>query len=578
MRTRTLFTVLAACLAAAPPASATWSPPFDLSVPDGLAGKHQIAADPSGAATVVWEAFDGTHTRVQARRIDPGASTGPILEVSEAGEDAQDPRVGVDATGNAIVVWNAEDGADWLVRSRRISPAGAMEDIRDLTSPSPAEPDPRIAVARDGSATLVWDGGISFLQVRRIDAAGTLGPVLDLSVPGHAVTDYEVAADPTGRAFVVWNADDGSDVRVHGRQMSPAGTLGAIADLSAAGVDAFSPQVGVDDAGVPTAVWRRSDGIVQARQGLSGGGLGAIMDVSPTGEVGTDPQLALDPAGNAFVMWGRVDAANETVHLRRIATGAVLEEIKDLSAGDNDSFPELSVDASGTATAAWMHDDGSARVIQARTAAPDGSLGPTADVSSTAVGEQALLPELASGPAGETTAVWARFDGVTSVIKAARYPEPPPPPPPPPPNAPAAPHTPAVTTPTSCPSVALKKLSSYTAGQPKSKRKRTKGIGTKLTLSRAGRLQLLSATLSYRLDGKARSAKLRTKQLSTSGTQPKLRFKLPGRLAGKLVLGKRVTLKLKLRARSGAAGCSFGRAKTLKLTTKVIWVSKRSAI
>jgi hypothetical protein len=222
-----------------------------------------------------------------------------------------------------------------------------------------------------------------------------------------------------------------------------------------------------------------------------------------------------------------------------------------------------------------MHDDGSARVIQARTAAPDGSLGPTADVSSTAVGEQALLPELASGPAGETTAVWARFDGVTSVIKAARYPEPPPPPPPSPPEAP---QTPTVTTPTSCPSVALRKLSPHTAGQPKSKRKRTKGIGTKLTLSRAGRLQLLSATLSYRLDGKPRRAKLRTKQLSTSGTQPKLRFELPGGLAGKLVLGKRVTLKLKLRARSGAAGCGFGRAKTLKLTTKVIWVSKTAAI
>jgi hypothetical protein len=125
--------------------------------------------------------------------------------------------------------------------------------------------------------------------------------------------------------------------------------------------------------------------------------------------------------------------------------------------------------------------------------------------------------------------------------------------------------------------VTLGRLRGFTGGQPKSKRARTKGIGARLKLSRGARLHLVSAKLTYRLRGRARTARLSSRRLTT-GRDAKLRLKLPRSLAAKLELGARVTLALKLRARSTAGGCAFGKARTLKVRTRLIWVSKRSAL
>ena len=123
----------------------------------------------------------------------------------------------------------------------------------------------------------------------------------------------------------------------------------------------------------------------------------------------------------------------------------------------------------------------------------------------------------------------------------------------------------------------LKSLRPDTAGQPRSRRGRARGIGARLSLSGSARVHLVSATLTYRAGGKARTAKLRAARLS-GGKQLKVRLRLHGRLATKLDLGTRVTLALKVRARMDKAGCSYGSTKSFRIRTKLIWVSTRSAI
>jgi len=125
--------------------------------------------------------------------------------------------------------------------------------------------------------------------------------------------------------------------------------------------------------------------------------------------------------------------------------------------------------------------------------------------------------------------------------------------------------------------VTLRKLTAHTAGQPKARTTRSKGVGAKLTLSGAARLQLLSTGLRYTRRGAARTVKLRTRQPGTTGREPKLRFRLPGKLSD-LGLGRRVTLTLRLRARATDPGCAFGTPKTLRIRTKLIWVARSSAL
>jgi hypothetical protein len=125
--------------------------------------------------------------------------------------------------------------------------------------------------------------------------------------------------------------------------------------------------------------------------------------------------------------------------------------------------------------------------------------------------------------------------------------------------------------------VTLKALSADTAGQPRSRRVRAKGIGARLALSAGARVRLDAVSMSYRLGGKTRTARLRTGHLR-GGKQLALRLRLRGRHADRLELGTRVTLVVRLRARSDRAGCGYGNARTFRLRTQLIWVSKRSAI
>jgi hypothetical protein len=341
-------------------------------------------------------------------------------------------------------------------------------------------------------------------------------------------------------------------------------------DVSFAGWDAQAAQVAIGPTGIPLVAWARRDGAVEARRGRAPPG--PIEAVSKVGEIASSPRVAADPAGNTTVAWQAFDGPDAFIQSRRIAADGTVEDVRDLAAGDVLDSPRVAVDASGEATVLWWTDTGAGIGVQARDVGAGGQLGMLADISPTGNGEDLFDPELAVDPAGHPVAVWARWDGSNWVIAAARFVVPVPPSQQPPPAAAGGGDPPGPGAP-SCASVVPRRLSAHTRGQPRARR--AKGIGTRLGLSGAGRLDLVSARLSYRLRGRRRTSRLRTRELD-AGSSETLRFKLPRPLARKLPLGLGVTLKL--RARAAAPGCGFGAARTLSVRTKLIWVPRRSAI
>jgi hypothetical protein len=140
------------------------------------------------------------------------------------------------------------------------------------------------------------------------------------------------------------------------------------------------------------------------------------------------------------------------------------------------------------------HDDSGDTSIRSRTASPDGRLGETLHVSPDE--EETVIPDLATDPSGNSIVTWGRQAPL--LIVGSRF-------------ATAVP--PAVTPPTVQPPVPP------------------------------------IAPVSYRLHGRPRVARLRITQPAV-GRQPKLRLRLPRKLARKLEHGTRVRLTLRLRARS----------------------------
>jgi hypothetical protein len=556
-----LLAALAGLLIAAPGASAAWSPPFDVSAPEGGA-RPQVSVDPAGIATVVWEGDGGANVIVRARRIDADGARGPVLTISDPAAFGYEPQVAVDADGDATVVWEG----DGVVHVRRITASGALGDIEDVSPVGEEGRAPQVAVDPSGNAMVIWNrpNAASFsytIEGRRIDATGALGPVMELSGPNASPAGYRVASDPLGNSYALWSAGG----VIQRRQVIAGGGLAPVFDVSAAGDEASRPQVAVDPSGLPIAAWQRSDGTVQFRRGGR-----PIIDLSaPESFL---PELAVDPAGNATVVWIRYDGANQRAELRRITANGTLGETHDLWSGGDDEQARVGVDERGDATVVWVNFNGSGEgVIRSRTVSAAGQRGDSVDLSP--VEQEVATPALATDPAGNSTAVWSRFDDPEYQIVGARFTSPPPPLGPPaalPAPLPAPPASMTVPAPVpvasaTCPTVTLKKFRGYTAGQPKSRRTRTKGVGTKLTLNRAARLRVVSATLLYQ----RRTVKLRTRQLTT-GKQTTLRFAVPRRLR----LGTRVTVVLRLRARSTAAGCDFGKPRTFRVRTRVIWVTR----
>jgi hypothetical protein len=579
---RSALTASVLLLVAAAPsgARAEWSAPFDLSLPGTSMQDPQVAVAPSGAAVATWVSYAGSDATAQARRIAADGTLGPILNLSQPGRRADDPDVAIDAAGNAIVVWSdrGQTGTEEIVRARRITATGALEPTVDITSAGLSSALPKVAVTPAGAATVVWFRRPGTVHLRRIDPVGGPGATLDVSPPDSS--QFDLAVDANGDAHIVWATFDGTNQLIHTRRADAGGALTPTITLSDGDQLSFAPQIALDATGNPTVTWVREDDGIELRRGTAGGGLGLTVTVAPAGALTGDRDLAVDGAGNATVVWRGQSGSNQAVFLRRVPASGPPGPINDLWSGGEDGDPRLASDGAGIPTVIWSHHSGAGATIRARTAPVSAPLGAIAALWPASTDTLVDDPRIASNAEGDVTAVWKREGGAgEAAIAAARFtvasPTPPPPagdPPAPQLDSPAP--APSPTAPPSCATVAVKRLSGHTGRQPKTKR--AKGTAARLTLDRGAQLDLISASLTYRHAGKARTAKLRTHDI-TAGRRAILRFKLPARLVPRLDLGHRVRLELKLRARSTGNGCPYGTTHKRTVRTKVIWVTRRTA-
>ncbi len=433
----------------APPGAALGGPTeaADFSPAGEVVDGSDVAVAPDGTATVVWSARQGGgEFQVFARRIAADGTRGATQQLSASGQDALAPQVAVAPDGTATVAWVRSDGANFLVQARRVDPGGTPEEsTKSLSTTGQDAAEPQVAVAPDGTSTVVWkrfDGSHYLVQERRIAPDGTReASSHTLSEAKRDAVEPQVGVAADGTATVVWSRFDGSSSIVQERQVEPDGEPAAAAQsLSAAGGNAIEPEVAVDGDGTATVVWDRFDGsnwIVQAQR-LSAAGLpeGGAANLSAGGGDAAEPELALAEDGTATVVWDRSDGTSFVVQARRLnPEGGLAGSTADLSAAGRDAAePAVAIAPSGTATVLWSRFDGTAFVVQRRDLSAGGALSGTESLST--AGRSASHPALAWGDDGTLAMAWNRFNGSADVVQAKTVPLvlPPPPPPPPPPN------------------------------------------------------------------------------------------------------------------------------------------------
>jgi hypothetical protein len=279
----------------------------------------RVAVDADGDAVFVWTRSDGTNDRIQARARSAAGTLSPVQTLSPAGQNAGFPRVAVDPAGDAVFVWTRSDGTNDRIQARARSAAGTLSPVQTLSQGGQDASQPYVGVDTDGDAVVSWersDGTNARAQARARSGAGTLSPVRTLSASGQSGLDPRVAVDGDGDAVVTWGRFDGTTFRAQARARSAAGTLSPVQNLSDPGERASSPSVAINDGGEAAFAWGRSDvanSRLEARTRSAAGILQPLTVLSPPGVDAVASQVDVDPDGDAVVTWLRFDGTDYRV-------------------------------------------------------------------------------------------------------------------------------------------------------------------------------------------------------------------------------------------------------------------------
>ncbi len=419
-----------------------WQPPPVLV--SGISGslgaifEPQIATDPAGNAVAVWMESDpagglavysaryvaATHTWLAPERRSP-------LGVTSAAQ----PRVAVDAAGQAVAMWEQfmPGSNSASVMSTRYSPSAGTWTTPEVRSNGDAQ-GVQVAMNAAGDAVAVWSVYAGFggnvpsgvYSSRYTASTSTLTPQERIDIDlGTGLPSLDVAIDGAGNATVVWAYQT-----IQARRFAAAtSTWEARADLSApvTGTTLPFPNVAMNSAGDAVASWMRNGVVEVARRPALSVTWTAAEAVSAGADDGARP--AIDSAGNSIVAWYHNTATTRTLQANRfaVATSAWTGLADIVPSGvpravlQGYAPPALAVDARDNVHVVGVRslDGQSMRVVTAFYAAASGTWSSVADLST--AGHVARNPDVATDAAGNALAVWFQAAGSVSANLGLRW-------------------------------------------------------------------------------------------------------------------------------------------------------------
>ena len=315
----------------------------------------RVAAAPTGAFVVVWTSAegDGSDRAIFGRRFDSAGVPGPEFRVNSYTTGLQNgAAVAMDATGNAVVVWESagQDGDDYGVYAQRYDTSGNPQGGEFRVNSTTVGPQFVAAVAMDpdGDFVVAWtsNDGVTSYQTRaqRFDATGApVGGELQVTTPvGSSQSGYpSVAMAADGRFVVEWTSFyyGGSATGVFARRYDPAGTpQGGAFQVNTYTTGSQRDGIVASDAeGNFVVVWRS----YHNQDGYGGGSFGQRFDALGARAGGEfqlntyttawqdNPTVAVDGAGNFVTVWASYDQegpGNSGIYGQRFAPDLIFRD------------------------------------------------------------------------------------------------------------------------------------------------------------------------------------------------------------------------------------------------------------
>ncbi|MFZ2113121.1 MAG: PKD domain-containing protein [Solirubrobacteraceae bacterium] len=423
--------VAAVTLAAAAPAQAApqWLSPQTLSEPGKDASQQQVAFDQGGDAVAVWESSGGPEPVIMAAARPAGGVFGAAQTLSDPSAFSMSPDVANDAQGDAVAVWLQFDGANARVLAAYRPAGGPFGAPQTLSAAGYEAREPRVAMNAAGEAVIVWSLGSGLSEEAQAASAspgGIFGAAQDLTGFTAAASLPQVTLDSHGDAIAVWEGWDGSKIRIQEASRPAGGNFGAPEFLSPAGENAGTPRVAFDSGGNALAAWRFDGSPASTIQGdyrPVGSAFSAPQTVStPSSTPAQAPQVAFDAQGDGVVAWQQSDGSEPRIYasVRTPGSSGSFDVPSTLDPGGQEAYePSVAGDGLSGTIVSWKTFNGATNSTQAAVRPAGGSFGPASTVSAT--GPQESTPALGIDAQGNGIAVWSRSSGPDYLLEAAGY-------------------------------------------------------------------------------------------------------------------------------------------------------------
>ena len=357
-------------------------------------------------------------------------------EVATTSDDAPTTSVAVAPDGTAVVAWTRQTGSGRVLAVARRAPGGTFSAI-----PTPAAGAARsaeVGIDADGDATVVWHEGLTTIRAARLPAGGSFESPQTLSTNGRYPA---VAVGPGGTAVAVYLDLITQQVAAHIRATDGSGATFANPAVISPVASSFSAVHGVGVADVAVApdgraavAWARyqsgapSRYIVEVAERAPGAAFGLPADAADVSDEGpnasgTEPAVTIDPQGRTVVAWTHdADLSTETegpvtVHAARspLANAPVVASRDGVAAAS----PDLAV-AGGEVVATWVAGANPARRIEAASCGGD-PFDCTGHAFVSPEGNGDTRPIIAGNAAGAAMVAWHGFnsEGISSAFRPA---------------------------------------------------------------------------------------------------------------------------------------------------------------
>lgn len=204
----------------------SWNSPQRIDTVTQNSSAPQIAFGASGNALAVWQKTSGFRQDIKANRYiaETNSWSGATL-VSDGTESTISPQIAIDGSGNAMAVWAQSVGGQRDVWANHYTDStdnwGTSKRI-DTDDVSSAK-SPQIGVDASGNALAVWQQGDSTLDniwgsryTASIAEWGT-AELIQANDASHAERP-EIAIDASGNALAVWLQDVGGEPKVFAKR------------------------------------------------------------------------------------------------------------------------------------------------------------------------------------------------------------------------------------------------------------------------------------------------------------------------------------------------------------------------